>query len=97
MFQLPSQVIVAIVQLIITTLQLLLMIFTWFNPKRTRPFIDQRLEAAETVLAPQHGCETPPTAIAGPAIQLTPSCQRPPSIHDITSHSRPPSVRGSRA
>ncbi|KAI1738843.1 hypothetical protein F4680DRAFT_424214 [Xylaria scruposa] len=90
MFQPPLQTIVAILQLIMTTLQLIFMIFTWFNPKRTQPFVNQRLESAETALAPQqHGRETSPTDIASTAIDLA---QQSHSFHDAMSQSSPLSV-----
>jgi|SRR5436190_307123 hypothetical protein len=68
MFLLPSQTVVAIVQLIVTALQLSLMIFTWFIPRRARPFVTQRmlLQALlrEASLIPRSGLSGAEPAIA---------------------------------
>lgn len=44
MRQLPSQIIVAILQLVVTTLQLVFMAFTWLNSRRVRPPPSQRMK-----------------------------------------------------
>ncbi|KAI1154012.1 hypothetical protein F4825DRAFT_413202 [Nemania diffusa] len=54
MFQLPLQIVVAIVQLLITTLQLFLMLFTWLNPKHAQPTTNQSLGATELAMRVQH-------------------------------------------
>ncbi|KAI0489959.1 hypothetical protein F4859DRAFT_174110 [Xylaria cf. heliscus] len=97
MAQLPSHIVVAIVQLIITTLQLLLMTFTWFSRKRTQSFINQRLEAAETVITAQLGGEMSPADIASSAVQSGPFSQRPRPTHDTIPHGSSPDVGSSRA
>ncbi|KAI1275307.1 hypothetical protein F5Y07DRAFT_370455 [Xylaria sp. FL0933] len=79
MIQLPSQAVVPIVQLVVTTLQLLLMLFTWLNPRGTRPFIGQY--RAEATMASQHTFEMSSVNVPGLAGQLTPSMQQPGISH----------------
>ncbi|KAI0432505.1 hypothetical protein F5Y09DRAFT_301563 [Xylaria sp. FL1042] len=82
MIQLPSQVVVPIVQLAVTTLQLFLMLFTWLNPRRTRPFIGQY--RAEATMASQHTLGLSPPDVPSFTSQPIPSARRPGISHPYT-------------
>lgn len=75
MLQLSSQIAVVVVQLTITTLQLFLMLFTWLNPNRGRPFSNQGLEAAQTVVDTQQNLDTSFAELDVALPQLPPSAQ----------------------
>ncbi|KAJ2977347.1 hypothetical protein NUW58_g7837 [Xylaria curta] len=64
---LPAQIVVAIGQLVVTTLQLLFMIVTWLQPSRAQAVPDYRLEPIELVNAAQHGLEPPHLDASMPA------------------------------
>ncbi|KAI0970049.1 hypothetical protein F4678DRAFT_145989 [Xylaria arbuscula] len=83
--QIPPQIVVSLVQLTVTILQLFLMIFTWFNPRRVRPFIGQRLDRVEAAMASQQALEMLPVddpSAHSLAEQLNPSTHQPGIIHD---------------
>ncbi|KAI1308124.1 hypothetical protein F5Y03DRAFT_351324 [Xylaria venustula] len=92
--QIPSQIVVSLVQLTVTTLQLFLMVFTWLNPRRARPFIAQH--RAEAAMAAQQALEIVPVDPQSSAEQLTHSMLQPGVIHHPALPDSVPGIRGNR-